>query len=254
MELVDRYLHAVKFWLPRKQKDDIIAELSEDLRSQIEDQEAELGHKLTDAEVEPILKRCGSPMAVAGHYLPQRYLIGPALFPIYSMVIKSLISYLLLPWLLLWLGITIFSPNFRADHPGAALLASLGPWWLACTYSLFFCTLIFALINRSQMRSQGANNNWNPRSLPAVRDPNQIPRAGTIFELTTTVAALALWLQLDVFHRVFRVSDVTVDAFFPLALFFLGIGGAHFGGHGPRLSEPLQPPMDAPQRQPSSRH
>ena len=56
MALVDRYLHAVKFWLPRNQKDDIIAELSEDLRSQIEDQEAELGHKLTDAEVEPILK------------------------------------------------------------------------------------------------------------------------------------------------------------------------------------------------------
>ena len=54
MALVDRYLHAVKFWLPRKQKDDIIAELSEDLRSQIEDREAELGHPLTDAEVEPI--------------------------------------------------------------------------------------------------------------------------------------------------------------------------------------------------------
>jgi 3-deoxy-D-manno-octulosonate 8-phosphate phosphatase KdsC-like HAD superfamily phosphatase len=65
MALVDRYLQAVKFWLPRKQKDDIIAELSEDLRSQIEDQEAELGRKLTDTEVEPILKRCGSPMAVA---------------------------------------------------------------------------------------------------------------------------------------------------------------------------------------------
>ncbi len=64
MELIDRYLHAVKFWLPSKQKDDIIAELSEDIRSQIEDAEAELGHKLSDAEVEPILKRCGSPMAV----------------------------------------------------------------------------------------------------------------------------------------------------------------------------------------------
>ena len=31
MELVDRYLQAVKFWLPRKEKDDIIAELSEDI-------------------------------------------------------------------------------------------------------------------------------------------------------------------------------------------------------------------------------
>ena len=43
MELLDRYLKAVKFWLPSDQKQDIIAELSEDLRSQIEDKESELG-------------------------------------------------------------------------------------------------------------------------------------------------------------------------------------------------------------------
>jgi hypothetical protein len=72
MALVDRYLQAVKFWLSGNQKDDIIAELSEDLRSQIEEKETELGRKLTDAEVEPILKRCGSPMAVAERYMPQR--------------------------------------------------------------------------------------------------------------------------------------------------------------------------------------
>jgi len=209
MALVDRYLQAVKFWLPRNQKDDLIAELSEDLRSQIEDKESELGYKLTDAEIEPILKRCGSPMSVAGRYLPQRCLIGPALFPIYSVVIRSLIFYFLLPWLLLWMGITIFSPDFRADHPGAALFASLEPWWLACTYSIFFCTLAFALLDRSQMRAHVVND-WNPRALPAERDPNQISRGGTIFELTTTVATLALWVQLDAFHRVFHVFGLTI--------------------------------------------
>ncbi len=40
MELLDRYLQAVRFWLPRKQQDDIIAELGEDLRSQIQDRES----------------------------------------------------------------------------------------------------------------------------------------------------------------------------------------------------------------------
>jgi hypothetical protein len=209
MELVDRYLHAVKFWLPRNQKDDIIAELSEDLRSQIEEKESELGHKLTDAEVEPILKRCGSPTAVAGRYLPQQSLIGPALFPIYSVIIRSLFLYFLLPWMLVWMGIAIFSPDFRADHPGAALFASLKPWWLACTYSLFFNTLAFALLDRSQMRSHVVND-WNPRSLPAVRDRNLISRGGTIFELTVVVATLATWIQLDAFRRVFHVFGTTI--------------------------------------------
>jgi hypothetical protein len=209
MELVDRYLHAVKFWLPRKQKDDIIAELSEDLRSQIEEKETELGHKLTDAEVEPILKRCGSPMAVAGRFLPQQSLIGPALFPIYSIIIRSLFLYFLLPWMLLWMGIAIFSPDFRADHPGVALFASLKPWWLACTYSLFFNTLAFALLDRSQARLHLVND-WNPRALPAVRDRNVISRGGTIFELTVVVATLATWIQLDAFRRVFHIFGTTI--------------------------------------------
>jgi hypothetical protein len=209
MELVDRYLHGVKFWLPRKQKDDIIAELSEDLRSQIEEKEAELGRKLSDTEVEPILKRCGSPMAVAGRYLPQQSLIGPTLFPIYRVIIRSLILYFLLPWFLLWLGVTIFSPDFRADHRGAALFASLEPWWLACTYSLFFNTLIFALLDRSQARLHLVND-WNPRALPAVRDRNAISRGGTIFELTVVVATLAAWIQLDAFHRVFHIFGTTI--------------------------------------------
>ena len=209
MELVDRYLHAVKFWLPRKQKDDIIAELSEDLRSQIEEKEAELGHKLTDTEVEPILKRCGSPMVVAGRYVPQQSLIGPTLFPIYRVIIRSLILYFLLPWFLLWLGVTIFSPDFRADHRGAALFASLEPWWLACTYSLFLNTLIFALLDRSQARLHLVND-WNPRALPAVRDRNVISRGGTIFELTIVVATLAAWIQLDAFRRVFHIFGTTI--------------------------------------------
>jgi hypothetical protein len=229
MELVDRYLHAVKFWLPRKQKDDIIAELSEDLRSQIEDQESELGHKLSDAEVEPILKRCGSPMAVAGRYLPQQSLIGPTLFPIYRVIIRSLILYFLLPWFLLWLGVAIFSPDFRADHPGAALFASLEPWWLACTYSLFLNTLIFALLDRSQARVHLVNG-WNPRSLPAVRDRNVISRGGTIFELTVVVATLATWIQLDAFRRVFHIFGTTITLssrwpFFFWALVVVSVAG-----------------------------
>jgi hypothetical protein len=56
MELLDRYLQAVRFWLPKAQQQDIIAELSSDLRSQIDDRETELGRPLDDAELEVILR------------------------------------------------------------------------------------------------------------------------------------------------------------------------------------------------------
>jgi len=50
MELLDRYLQAVRKHLPWKRQDDIIAELRANLESQLEEKEAELGRSLTPME------------------------------------------------------------------------------------------------------------------------------------------------------------------------------------------------------------
>src|SRR3954452_4596952 len=88
MELLDQDLNAVKPYLPRAQRNDIIRELSENLRSQMEDQEAQLGRPLNETEQEALLTRYGQPMIVAGRYRQDqgsvvfgRQLIGPELFP-----------------------------------------------------------------------------------------------------------------------------------------------------------------------------
>ena len=113
MELLDRYLQAVQFFLPKKQKADIIAELSEDLHSQIEEKETEFGRALTEGELEAILKRCGSPWEVASRYLPQRYLIGPTLFPAYQFFLGILLLGCVVPRFLVWIGFLIFDPADR---------------------------------------------------------------------------------------------------------------------------------------------
>src|SRR5271165_1462952 len=83
-ELVDRYLQAVRFWVPKSQRqDDLIAELGEDLRSQIDAKEEELSRPLGEDDVKAILKNCGSPMVVGARLGPKRSLIGPTLYPIY---------------------------------------------------------------------------------------------------------------------------------------------------------------------------
>jgi tRNA U54 and U55 pseudouridine synthase Pus10 len=68
MELVDRYLKTVGSYLPKEQKEDILRELSENIRSEIEDKEAELGRPLIEVEQEAIVKRQGNPLLVAGRY------------------------------------------------------------------------------------------------------------------------------------------------------------------------------------------
>ena len=54
MELLDRYLQAVKKHLPWKRQDDIIAELRVNLESQLEEREDELGRPLTEERTSKI--------------------------------------------------------------------------------------------------------------------------------------------------------------------------------------------------------
>src|SRR6516225_8768751 len=88
MELLDRYLQAVKKHLPWQRQDDIIAELRANLESQLDEREADLGRPLTTAEAEVWIGQLGSPVQMAAHYQPQQYLIGPAIYPVYLYVLR----------------------------------------------------------------------------------------------------------------------------------------------------------------------
>ncbi len=178
MELLDRYLQAVEFWLPKRQRQDIISELSEDLRSQIEDKESELGRKLTDVEVEEILTRCGSPMTVAFRYRPQQFLIGPALFPIYRFVLGVLLVGCIVPRMLIWLAFLLIDPV----HRGYLHMENL---WATVVFFGFFTTLVFAILERCGVKLE--LNTWNPRKLPSLRDPNRISRSNALAEIAIPV-------------------------------------------------------------------
>ena len=89
MEMIDRYLQAVKFSLPQAQRDDIIKELRDSILSQIEDKEATLGRPLDEDEQSELLKKLGGPIALASRYRKQQFLIGATMLPIYWKVLKT---------------------------------------------------------------------------------------------------------------------------------------------------------------------
>jgi len=94
MPPLDRYLSNLAKLLPADQREDILRELSEDIRSEFEDKESELGRPLTEAEQLAVLKRRGNPLQVAAGYTPNQgtlafgpQIIGPVLFPFYVRVL-----------------------------------------------------------------------------------------------------------------------------------------------------------------------
>jgi len=196
MELVDRYLQAVKFWLPRHQKDDILAELSADLQSQIEDRESVLNRALTESEIQDILKRRGRPCLVASSFRPQESLIGPVLFPIYLFCLKCAIAGYLVPWSIVKLILLIVRPSFPDPHSIPTwfnVLADIsGNLWNMAFVAAGTVTLIFAILERVQVKSHWLEN-WDPRKLPPLRKANLNTRTNAAFELAILVLAVAWW-------------------------------------------------------------
>jgi hypothetical protein len=147
MKLLDDYLRAVKMYMPRRQ-DDIINELSENLRSQMEERERELGRTLTEVEQEAILNAHGSPMIVAGRYgatgrsVSFGYqFIGPELFPLYVRVLLVAFSIAAVVTVV----VARFVPS-RPLTPGVFLF----PWAL----QFVVITVIFSLVDFFGRRSR----------------------------------------------------------------------------------------------------
>jgi len=196
-ELVDRYLQAVRFWLPKAQQEDLAAELGEDLRSQIEEKENELGRPLDKTEVSEILKRCGAPMLVASRLGPRRYLIGPTLFPIYEFVLKMALLWILLPVFLFIVGPATFGST-NGDWGKTALL-TLGNLWSGAFIAAGIITLVFAVLEQTHAIAD-ISCKWDPSSLPPVQRPDRktsFPQ--TVCELVFNVFGL-VWLLLLPHH------------------------------------------------------
>ena len=89
MDMLEDYLRAVSRLLPRAKRDDITAELRDEILTRVEAKEAELGRKLSDSETEQLLRDFGHPIVVAARYRdgPQ-YSVGPALYPFWIFAVR----------------------------------------------------------------------------------------------------------------------------------------------------------------------
>jgi len=158
MELLDRYLQAVKKHLPWQRQDDIIAELKANLEAQLEDKEAALGgHSPTTRQW--LAEAIGSPVQMAAPYQAQQYLIGPAIFPTYRYVLQLACTWAVVINVVV-IGVKL---AFEENTSPAAWLEVLQhvPFTLLLTAA--WVTLIFAAIEFAVAHSK---TKWMPPRLP----------------------------------------------------------------------------------------
>jgi hypothetical protein len=201
-EMIDRYVNEVGENLPRKMRTDIEMELRSLLLDSLDERS---GGDPTPKLTAELLREFGSPEAMAAQYRPAESLIGPQLFPTFKVVVTITVSIIGVLHLL-WLGLVLWQ-NAGDDLIGRILDMAFS-FGRSAILNAGIVTFIFAIIERvagdalSLPEKKAAD--WDPFSLPPVKDPDRINRA----ELAVGIFFGLLFLAwLNVFPNWFGGAD-----------------------------------------------
>jgi hypothetical protein len=190
MALLERYLHAVHGHLPAKERDDILAELEDDIRARFDERERAVGRPLTEDEEAALLAPYGRPMLLAARYKRRQYLIGPEVFPFYVTTLKVGLAVALVVHVAVVMGLAVSGRSLGeavellTNYPNAALKV------------FFWVTAGFALFDLAIARTK-INDKWDPRTLPRVPTTALRPsRLEVGFELVIGALFVAWWTSL----------------------------------------------------------
>ena len=184
MNLIDRYLHEVGRYLPRKNRADILAELRSHL---IDTLEGRVRGEASEDDLIALLKEFGPPQKVAASYSVQgQYLIGPALYPLFRMiagiVLAAVIGAQLLAFgIAVWIGEQPINPWETLAGLLNSIPAALGS-----------LVIVFAILQWFDVRPELESEPWDPRSLPEIEEVETVKRGELIFSIAAGSVLLAI--------------------------------------------------------------
>ena len=184
MSLLNRYIHEVGRFLPRKNREDIQAELRSSVVDTLEDR---FGPEPAETDVEEVLKEFGSPREVAASYHPQgQYLVGPGLYPLFRMIAWIVIAAVLGAQLLAF-GVAVFIAGepFSALETLASLLNSI-------PVSLGWVLITFMILQYFDAKPHLEEEPWDPNALPELNPEEDLKKGELIFGLVSGILILVL--------------------------------------------------------------
>lgn len=195
MNLIQRYLHAVRGWLPEKHQRDYLRDLEEDLSSQIDERERVKGAALDEHEVVELLRQRGHPLLVATRFLPQQCLIGPTWYPVMRLALRAMIVWILAPVYGL-----ILAPlaALGSSNPVAAFFKVLLQFPGAAVSGAAAVVITIAILERLEIRFKPFDS-WNPAELPDGDGTLTTPAASrgeSFINMAGTVLLLLWWCDV----------------------------------------------------------
>ena len=226
MNLIDRYVREIGRKLPQKTRADIEKEIRSAVEDMLDDRSKKESRAIDEDMTVAVLKEYGNPETVAASYLPERYLIGPQLFPIFWLVTQIVFA-VLTTLTAIAMGFALFG-GYGSPAPAefwGDFFKLLGQYFSGMMATFGNIVLVFALIQRFatgwDFNDKDEKKDWNPRDLPDVEDVDQVSVAGTVAEIVFIVLGLILFNFYPQYIGIYGFTDkgsffapILSDAFF----------------------------------------
>lgn len=207
MELIDRYIYDVTRRLPEKQRGDIARELHSLIDDMLAQQEEASAGMPEENRVTAVLQQLGDPSEMAAQYSGRpRYLIGPALFDTYLLVLRIAIvaaAFGLVVALAVNYSLNPTTPDVTVDSIVNTVVSGVVS---AATGAFCWVTIVFALIEYFAPDKFGKRRNkkpWSPADLPELTDERLTMRkSGPVVAMLFVVL---FWVLLHAAPQLFGV-------------------------------------------------
>jgi hypothetical protein len=205
--LTDRYVWAVLRALPRSQRTELEPEIRALVADAIEARSGQpapdggpaptvSGAEATEAAEHAALAELGDPGLLAARYSEQpNYLIGPTFFPEWRRLLT-----LILPIVVPIVSIVVLAANLLSGNTvGQAITAGIGTAITVTLQTLFWVTLVFAVIERAAGHESIKSKPWTVDDLPELPDDGRISVVDAVSTVIANVVVVAaiLWVQLQ---------------------------------------------------------
>ena len=188
MNLVERYIQAVKIELPARQREDIARELKSTIQDELDVMTESHGRSPTAAEVSAYLQRLGHPVRIASTYWTRRSLVSEAAYPLYKQALPLAVC--------VYVVVSVLTSVPEIGRAQGWALAYFPKFLFdiltTVSFGVVAVTLVFHYFG-DLIAAQPFFWRWNPQRLPDMSNlAAYLPRSETISALIGNVFALSL--------------------------------------------------------------
>jgi hypothetical protein len=188
-DLTERYIYDVVRRLPSSQRSDVAKEI----RGLVEDMLSSRTETPGKEDIQAVLLALGNSAELADKYRDSgRYLIGPAYYDLYLMILRIVLAAVAFGITIALLITNFFEPDRNVVGGFAEIVSGVIS---ACFQAFAYVTIIFALMERFQKGKTAANRlPWHPDRLPKIPSRNaRIPKAGCIVGIIFSVLFILIF-------------------------------------------------------------